>query len=281
MDPQRDPEYLRFVADSVMSFADAFADFMALHVENTTMVRGLAPAALPRQGVTEEQVIAAQAKVDHAAGLAMDAVPLTRTYVGVQGAGKVDPIASWGTITQPKPLLEPTNVRSAVGQIMGKLEAMVRRAEVEASTSAGVESLHPLVWGAASRLWRDGHFREAVVAGANALIAAVKDRSGRHDLPETALWQELFSVKPPEVGKPRLRWPGAPEDQTVKAMTDGLRQFAPGVQMTVRNPAVHTTEPMSEQDALERLAVLSLLARWALDECDLDQTPPTGAVPRP
>lgn len=50
-------------------------------------------------------------------------------------------------------------------------------------------------------------------------------------------------------------------------MNDGLRQFAPGAQMTIRNPAAHG-DAMGEQDALERLAALSLLARW-VDHCRL------------
>jgi hypothetical protein len=51
-------------------------------------------------------------------------------------------------------------------------------------------------------------------------------------------------------------------------MNGGLRQFAPGAQMTIRNAVAHGTDDLSEQDAMERLAVLSLLARW-VDECDL------------
>lgn len=38
--------------------------------------------------------------------------------------------------------------------------------------------------------------------------------------------------------------------------------------MTIRNPATHGTAEMSKQEAAERLAVLSLLARW-VDHCDL------------
>ncbi|MGW5312921.1 TIGR02391 family protein, partial [Nocardia thailandica] len=57
-----------------------------------------------------------------------------------------------------------------------------------------------------------------------------------------------------------------------KSMNDGLRQFAPGAQMTIRNSAAHSTEKMSEQDALERLGALSLLARW-VDTCDRVEAP--------
>jgi uncharacterized protein (TIGR02391 family) len=117
-------------------------------------------------------------------------------------------------------------------------------------------------------LWRDGHYRSAVAASAEALIGQVKSLTGRNDIAETSLWQEAFSEKPPEMGKPRLRWPGSPTDRNVKSMADGLRQFAPGVQMTIRNGVAHGTEELGEQLALEMLATLSLLARW-LDECSL------------
>lgn len=107
-----------------------------------------------------------------------------------------------------------------------------------------------------------------MAAAAEALIAQVKSRTERNDVPETALWQETFSERDPVPGKPRLRWPGDPADRAVKNMNDGLRLFAPGVQMTIRNTATHQVADLSEQEALERLATLSLLARW-LDECEL------------
>ena len=37
--------------------------------------------------------------------------------------------------------------------------------------------------------------------------------------------------------------------------------------MTIRNTSAHGTDGMAAQDALERLAALSLLARW-VDGCD-------------
>ncbi len=53
-------------------------------------------------------------------------------------------------------------------------------------------------------------------------------------------------------------------------MSDGLRQYAPGVQMTIRNMVIHTSDELSEQAALERLAALSLLAGW-IDQCELNE----------
>ena len=137
----------------------------------------------------------------------------------------------------------------------------------------GLRALHPLVWKAAEPLWKDGHTRDAVSAAGRELAEYVKTLTNRRDVVDTALWQQAFSKDAPEAGKVRLRWPGDPTDQEVKGMNEGLARFAPGVQMTGRNPAVHGTEVMSEQDTLERLAVFSLLARW-VDHCERVEADP-------
>ena len=130
----------------------------------------------------------------------------------------------------------------------------------------------PSAWHRCIRRCGDGHYRQAVSAGADGAIQLVKSRTGRNDISDTSQWQQAFSNNPPQPGQPRLRWPGDPANQTVKSMNEGLRQFAPGTQMTIRNPATHQPGEMSEQEASERLAVLSLLARW-VDECDLVEAP--------
>ena len=268
MEAHKNPDYLRAVASSVAEFHDAFQVFMKLHAFNDSLARGVAPAVFPRDDAAVEEIAGASAAVDEAAGRAAAAPGLTGVKFIVEGAGVIDPIAAWHTVTKPKPLLEPDDIVSACNQMTGRLDELIRKTEAEAPPHVGAEAMHPLIWGAASRLWRDGHSRQAVAAAAEALITHVKGRMQRNDVPETALWQETFSDKAPEPGKPRLRWPGEPTNQDVKSMNDGLRQFAPGVQKTIRNPAAHDTGEMPEQHALERLAALSLLARW-VDECDL------------
>lgn len=114
--------------------------------------------------------------------------------------------------------------------------------------------MHPLVWNAAKRLWRDGDYREAVASAAAALVAQVKIMTGRNDVVETDLWRQTFSADPPAPDKPRLRWPGEPSDRNVKSMNDGLRPFALGVQLTIRNPATHVLSDLGEQEATEQLA---------------------------
>lgn len=77
--------------------------------------------------------------------------------------------------------------------------------------------------------------------------------------------QVLRSALP---GRPRLRWPGDAKDCDVINLNDGLRFFAPGVQLLIRNTATHGTDDLGEQDAIDRLATLSLLARY-VEACDL------------
>ncbi len=271
MDAERNPDYLRALAQEVNAFKSALQSFLELHDENTglmAMARGMMPAVMPREGASDEEIERRKSAVSVAAGRIGAVASLAGMYIQVQGAGTIDPFAAWLSITQPKPVLEPANILDACDQAIGRLEGKALKAEAELPPQIGVVSMHPLVWGAAGPLWRDGHYRQAVTAAAESLVAQVKARTGRNDVAETALWQEVFSDKPPTAGRPRLRWPGNPSDRDVKTMNDGLRQFAPGAHMVIRNPAAHSTDQMSEQDGLERLAVISLLARW-LGECDL------------
>ncbi len=130
------------------------------------------------------------------------------------------------------------------------------------------DSLHPLIWDAASRLWHDGHRSQAVQRAATFLNAHVQDLTGRSDLSDSPLMAQVFSLGAPEEGRPRLRWPGNSTDLTVKAMRSGLLQFSQGCFMAIRNPATHGTKELAQQEALEQLSVLSTLARW-VDACEL------------
>ena len=267
----RNPVYLRRLAAAVADFQNALSSFLELHVENHFVARGMAPAVFPRDDADEAEVRRRADVVSEAAGRARAAPALTNVRFNVQGAGSVDPISAWATISQPKPLLEPTNILDACAQIKGALEDLIARADAEAPPEISAGAMHPLIWGAAAHLWGDKHYRQAVTAGAEALIAQVKARTGRYDASDTALWTEAFSDKPPAPNKPRLRWPGDPvTDKAVKNMNHGLRLFAPGVQMLVRNEAPHSTEAWTEQEALERLATLSLLAGWVA-ACALEE----------
>lgn len=193
----------------------------------------------------------------------------------MQGAGKIDPFVNWSAFLRPKPVLEASDVRGCIRRATGRLEGLLARAEALAAPDLVPANFHSLVWAAAQRLWNDGHLPQAVAAAAEAVSGQMKQLTGRNDRPDTSLWQQAFSEKDPIEGSPRLRWPGNSADQGVRSMNDGLRQFAPGVNMVIRNPATHGNGDLSRQDALERLAALSVLAKF-VDKCTV-----VAVVPAP
>lgn len=125
------------------------------------------------------------------------------------------------------------------------------------------ESLfHPWVWEGARSLWASGHLREAVRTAATNLNLELQKKVGRTTLSDTKLIQELFSVKPPEAGKPRLRLPGDDGGETAKSLREGVMQFGAGCFLALRNPTTHGLDEIPRQEALEKLGALSQLARW-------------------
>jgi hypothetical protein len=114
----------------------------------------------------------------------------------------------------------------------------------------------------------------AVREAAEGLTVHWKERLGRNDVDDTVFWQQTLSPGAPEPGKPKLTWPGALDDKTVKSMRGGLEPLAKaldllatGLNLTVRNVTTHTRTELSEQEAMERLAAYSYLARL-LDRCE-------------
>nr|WP_015061940.1 TIGR02391 family protein [Arthrobacter sp. J3.40]AFK89317.1 hypothetical protein [Arthrobacter sp. J3.40] len=146
-----------------------------------------------------------------------------------------------------------------------------RETQVKLGTNAPTmkaDALHSLIWDAASKRWESGHYSDAVQRAATALSGHVKNLTGRHELGDNELMAQAFSPSAPQMGKPRLRWPGNDDDLTVKAMRVGILNTAQGVFSAIRNPATHTTDELPKQEALEQLATLSVLARW-IERCEL------------
>lgn len=134
--------------------------------------------------------------------------------------------------------------------------------------SAG--QLHPWVWSGARSLWQSSHFREAVEAAIRKLNAETQNKLGRRDASETALFNQAFSDDPASSDKPRLRRMPNDGSKTFESVQRGARMFAEGVFAGVRNPLAHEVDQeMSEQQALEYPAALSVLARW-VDESTVE-----------
>jgi hypothetical protein len=101
-----------------------------------------------------------------------------------------------------------------------------------------------------------------VSAAAVKVNAESQNKLARFDISEVKLFQEAFSLKAAEAGKPRFRLMADDGSDTFKSMHEGASAFAAGCYKAIRNPAVHTPlDELSEDEALEQLAAFSVLAR--------------------
>lgn len=155
------------------------------------------------------------------------------------------------------------------------IAALEREAELQEKlgdtaprVSAG--DFHPWIWGGAASLWQSSHFREAVEGAIRKLNAETQNKLARRDVSETDLFNQAFSEQAPATGKPRLYRMKNDGSHTFKSVQRGARMFAEGVFAGIRNPLAHEADQeMPEQQALEYLAALSVLARW-VDESTLE-----------
>jgi len=115
--------------------------------------------------------------------------------------------------------------------------------------------LHPRIAGVVTDLYENGHYANAVLDGAIALVNFVKEKSGRHDLDGKKLVQEVFSVNNPILVFSDLN------DQTDRDEQEGMMHLFEGAVMAIRNPRAHALFDHDPQRALEYIVLLSLLAK--------------------
>lgn len=155
------------------------------------------------------------------------------------------------------------------------IAALEREAELQENlgdsaprVSAG--DFHSWIWSGASSLWQSGHYREAVEGAIRKLNAETQNKLGRRDISETDLFTQAFSEQSPTTKSPRLYRMPDDGSKTFKSVQRGARMFAEGVFAGIRNPLSHEADQeMPEQQALEYLAALSVLARW-VDESTVE-----------
>ncbi|NYI40352.1 TIGR02391 family protein [Demequina lutea] len=124
------------------------------------------------------------------------------------------------------------------------------------------DKMHPVVWDAASVVWETGEYRLAVQQAAVSLSAHIKARV-RSPLSDRDLVQQVFSPDPPRIGQTRLHFDGDSKDKTWQSRQQGLHLVAQGAFAGLRNVATHDVATWEEGEALEYLAVMSVVARWA------------------
>lgn len=120
--------------------------------------------------------------------------------------------------------------------------------------------LHPVIWGAAAKLWDDGHLPQAVQTAAAALEGLLQVVSGAGVSGEALAI--VFSTTDPVPGSPRLRLSDVdPSSKTWKSAHEGAAALVRGAFMGVRNLVSHPGWPApGVAEALEMLAVLSYVA---------------------
>jgi hypothetical protein len=157
-------------------------------------------------------------------------------------------------------------IRSGLSKAVAAIEAMIEDVEASVSDPAlsapGVEGLHPWVSEPAARLWNDGYRRQAVQAAATLIEASLKSKLGVFDANFVTLVNAFASGAPTE-RLPRLRLDdvGPESSDSWKNAHDGAAAFGRGCAMRIRNLYTHEGNESEQQD-LEALCALSLLARW-------------------
>ena len=180
---------------------------------------------------------------------------------------EVDPRLA-GQLRAPDRVITHFNKRNAYRELQGALE---HQEEIEKIVNPGPQlaaaELHSWIWEPAAPLWRDGHHRAAVQAAATALFDTyVPEKLGRSRDTKggTDLMGQAFSLKDPEPGVPRLRIPGYDRSSDEKSWVsahEGAMRLGQGCVQSIRNITTHDLTELQEQQALEMLAALSLVAR--------------------
>jgi uncharacterized protein (TIGR02391 family) len=136
-----------------------------------------------------------------------------------------------------------------------KLQDLGESSEGRAVRAFGDLDIHPEIARAAGKLFRDGHYANAVEDACKVIDLLVKMRSGRTDLGGTDLMQTVFSAK-----TPILRFNGLQTDSE-RSEQQGMMFLYAGAMLALRNPRAHELIQDDPERALEYIGFLSLLAK--------------------
>ena len=173
--------------------------------------------------------------------------------------------------------------RSVIGSIVERINTEVIQqvsrlaVKMQPATTLRTERFHSWVWDKSRSLWASKNYREAVGTAAAEVEKQTQAKLDRGNLSGADLYTQAFKVdKIREIPDgPRLRFPGLDEltedgkrNQSWKSAHEGAMHFGRGCAQGIRNLNAHGTDDLPEQEAIEYLAALSVLARW-VDICDV------------
>jgi uncharacterized protein (TIGR02391 family) len=170
----------------------------------------------------------------------------------------------WPSVAQRRPAIRSA-VQGAIGKLQSAISMLKERLE-EAGETAGSRAitayagldLHQEIARAASKLYQDTHYANAVEAAVKALNGLVRLRSGL-DIDGTSLMEGAFSPNNPILKFNDL------SDQSDRDEQKGFMMLFSGAVSGLRNPRAHGFIHDDAERALEFIAFVSLLAKL-LDE---------------
>jgi uncharacterized protein (TIGR02391 family) len=148
-----------------------------------------------------------------------------------------------------------SNLQTVIDLFSEKLQDLGETPEGRAAHAFGELDLHPEIERAVGRLFRDGHYANAVEDACKVLDGLVKIRSGRSELGGTELMQTVFSPK-----APILRFNDL-QTETGRSEQQGMMFLYSGAMLALRNPRAHELIQDDPEQALEYIGFLSLLAK--------------------
>jgi len=148
-----------------------------------------------------------------------------------------------------------SNLQTIVDLFEEKIADLGETPAGKALKALGELEIHPEIERAVAKLFRDGHYANAVEDACKVLDGLVKIRSGRHDISGTELMQTVFSPKNPVLKFSDL------QTQTEQSEQQGMMFLYAGAMLALRNPRAHEIIEDDPEKALEYIAFLSLLAK--------------------
>jgi uncharacterized protein (TIGR02391 family) len=205
------------------------------------------------------------------------ATKVSQTFVDIYGPGtveaangRVSTATFYGWTAEQDFDLHLEAFRRGCSQVVARLDAGIEMFEerLAATTPGSVNQvlrayeqldLHAEIERASGKLYRDGHYANAIEDAVKALNALVRMRSGRDDLDGVGLMQTVFSPNNPILKFNPLA------DQSDQDEQKGFMMLFSGAVAGLRNPRAHKLIQDDPERALEFVAFISLLAKL-LDE---------------
>lgn len=166
---------------------------------------------------------------------------------------------------EPKRWVNPEYARLLIWELTSGDEVREKLGIDEPAPVFDAATLHPWVWAAARPHWLSGNHNAAVWAASVNVNTRLQHKIARHNIGESKLLDEAFSVKDPEPGRPRLRLVDNANPDLFRDLHVGAASLGRGLYSAVRNPLNHVgadVHQLGEPESLEALAGFSLLSRW-------------------